>query len=126
MMQHFEATIAKQNRKLGKMIEGSYTPKFLCPSYYDDDHILRDCKCGHCEDESTIIPVTVKLRSGTKITVEDGYVTECDHYGSSLEGVDIEDMAYDEHTGNYLPQERTEMRYVCDGCDETSYDGVDW
>ena len=125
-MRHFEATIAKENRKLGKLLKGPYTPKYLCPSYYDDDHILRDCKCGHCLDEITVIPVTVKKKSGTTITVEDGYITDCDHFGAELDAVEVARSSFNERAGNYEVLDVTETRYVCDGCDETSYDGEDW
>ena len=24
---------------------------YLCPSYYDDDGVLQDCKCGRCDEQ---------------------------------------------------------------------------
>lgn len=27
---------------------------FRCPSYYDDDGVLRDCQCGKCEPSATL------------------------------------------------------------------------
>lgn len=126
MIRAFEATIAKENTKLGKMLNGVYTPKYRCPSYYDEDHILQDCKCGHCADEITVIPVIVKLNSGTTITVEDGFITDCDHAGAEVDAVEVAMSSFNERMGNYEVIDVTETRYVCDGCGETSLDGEDW
>ena len=127
MIKAFEATIARENRKLSQMIKGAvYTPKFLCPSYYDDDRVLRDCQCGHCDDGITVIPVKVKLKSGTTIELEDGILVDCDHEGAELEEVDLEDMVFDTDYGNFLPVTHKVTMHVCDGCGENSLDGEEW
>lgn len=126
MLRAFEATIAEQNKRLGEMLGVDGTKQFLCQSYYDDNQVIQNCTCGRCADDYTVIPVRVKLPSGTEMTIEDGYVTDCDHAGASLEGVDREELVFDPLAGNYFPRERTTKMYVCDGCDETSVNGEDW
>lgn len=108
------------------MLGEDTTRQFLCQSYYDDNHVIQNCTCGYCDDDYTVIPVTVKLKSGTELTIEDGYITYCDHAGAAPEGVEHEEMVFDTIQGNYFPQERTATMYVCDGCDKTSLDGEDW
>lgn len=118
-MRGFEATIAKQNERLGQMLGvKKYTPSYLCQSYYNDDNELVDCTCGHCEDGIMVIPVNVTLKSGTKMTIEDGYITECNHKGAELSTVDQDVMRFDTHENNYIQESHTVRAYVCDGCSE--------
>lgn len=122
MLKAFTA-IAEDNLQLKKAL---YSPQFLCSSYYDENREIQNCTCGRCDDDYTVIPVTVKHKSGTTMTVEDGYVTDCDHAGATLEGCDREELVYDPVAGNYFPRERTVEMYVCDGCGDTSLNGEDW
>lgn len=40
------------------------TPQYKCPSFYDDDHVLRDCTCGRCDQ-----PTEDSIESGGNHTV---------------------------------------------------------
>lgn len=30
------------------------TDMYKCPSYYDDDGVMKDCSCGRCENEDKV------------------------------------------------------------------------
>jgi len=48
------------------------TEQYLCPSYYDDDGILRDCTCGKCGSKKDWLRSEIeKLEGGMKPTPED-------------------------------------------------------
>lgn len=87
--------------------------------------ILQMLGVKNTQEDYTVIPVTLTLKDGTTQTIEDGMVTHCDHAGASYEGVDSEYIVYDPVYQNYMPQQRSEMAYVCE-CGETSPDGEDW
>lgn len=70
-------------------------------------------------DDTVEWPITTQVYDGEVLA-------HCDHAGMRYEGIDTEYLVYDPVYGNYMPQERTEMLYICDKCNETSVDGEEW
>lgn len=68
------------------------------------------------DDDYTVIPVKVRHASGTTQTIENGIVTECDHYGADMGDVELNGLHYDSESGQVEEIDGARRALVCDKC----------
>jgi hypothetical protein len=119
MIQGFNSLLLNPTNVLGQMLSKVNSSTTFTPEWKPVTHIN-----VQYEEDGWVIPVYVRFNSGTVQIIEDGIMTECNHFGAKW-GTEEETTIYTNFDGeNEHTYELT--AYFCDHCPAWSYDQEDW